>query len=74
MNSKTKASRLATRRQEQLNLFGSTDSAIEPALVIVQASTGKILSFGKALQQRESTKVADILRFVREDVEHLRIK
>ena len=74
MNSKTKVATLATRHHEQLSLFDLADSAVEPESVILQASTGKILSFGKALQQRESIRVADILRFVRDDVEHLRVK
>lgn len=74
MDSKAKALTMAIPRHEQLSLFDCPAYDAEMRASSVQSSTGKVLSFGRASQQREAERVSDILRFVRSDVEHLRVK
>lgn len=62
------------RHQGQLNLFSDLEKTEETPMVESSPRTAKVLSFKKAVQEREADKVSDILRFVREDVEHLRVK
>ncbi len=74
MNSKQKVARMIPRHQGQLNLFSDFEKIDEEPMVKFSSTTAKVLSFKKAVQDREADKVSDILRFVREDVEHLRVK
>ena len=65
---------MASPRQEQLNLFDFSSDVDEIQSSGVQSCTGTVLSFRNALQKREAERVSEILRFVRDDVEHLRVK
>ena len=74
MNSKSKTLTMAIPRHEQLNLFDFSSDVGEIQSSSMRSSAGKVLSFGSALQKREAEKVSEILRLVRNDVEHLRVK
>jgi hypothetical protein len=74
MSSKDKLLQTTPQDRGQLSLFEDIEEKLDSQSMSSISTTAKVLSFEKALKNRESIKIADVLRSVWYDVEHLKVK
>ena len=74
MSSKDKLLQITPQDRGQLSLFDDIEEKLDSQSMSSISTTAKVLSFEKALKNRESIKIADVLRSVWYDVEHLKVK
>lgn len=70
MKSRINLTQVVGALPKQLSLFDESVGEV-PSEV---RKGGQVVSFVRAVKAKEAAKVADILRTVRDDVEHLRVK